>query len=83
MDLDRFKLVNDAWGHHVGDNLLVSVANRMSACLTPKMTLARIGGDEFILLAPTAMKLKLPILHSHGRASVGRFTILAKSCRYP
>ena len=52
MDLDRFKLVNDAWGHHVGDNLLVSVANRMSACLTPKMTLARIGGDEFILLAP-------------------------------
>lgn len=52
MDLDRFKLVNDAWGHHVGDHLLVSVANRISACLTPKMTLARLGGDEFILLVP-------------------------------
>lgn len=54
MDLDRFKLVNDAWGHHVGDHLLVSVANRISACLTPKMTLARLGGDEFILLVPDA-----------------------------
>ncbi|MGU3412401.1 putative bifunctional diguanylate cyclase/phosphodiesterase [Enterobacteriaceae bacterium C34A] len=52
MDLDRFKLVNDAWGHHVGDHLLVSVANRISACLSPKMTLARLGGDEFILLVP-------------------------------
>lgn len=54
MDLDRFKLVNDAWGHHVGDHLLVSVANRISACLSSKMTLARLGGDEFILLVPDA-----------------------------
>jgi diguanylate cyclase (GGDEF) domain len=54
MDLDRFKLVNDAWGHHVGDHLLVSVANRISACLSPRMTLARLGGDEFILLVPDA-----------------------------
>jgi diguanylate cyclase (GGDEF)-like protein len=52
MDLDRFKLVNDAWGHHVGDHLLVSVANRISTCLSSRMTLARLGGDEFILLAP-------------------------------
>lgn len=59
MDLDRFKLVNDAWGHHVGDNLLVSVANRMSACLTAKMTLARIGGDEFILLAPDCTEAEI------------------------
>lgn len=52
MDLDRFKLVNDAWGHHVGDHLLVSVANRISACLSPKMVLARLGGDEFVLMVP-------------------------------
>lgn len=52
MDLDRFKLVNDAWGHHVGDRLLVSVANRIGACLTPKMVLARLGGDEFVLMVP-------------------------------
>ena len=52
MDLDRFKLVNDAWGHLVGDQLLVAVTTRLRACLGPGMTLARLGGDEFILLVP-------------------------------
>ncbi len=52
MDLDGFKLVNDAWGHHVGDRLLKSVATRMQALLSEEMTLARLGGDEFVLLAP-------------------------------
>lgn len=52
MDLDRFRLVNDAWGTHVGNHLLLSVANRISSCLSAKMTLARLSGDEFILLAP-------------------------------
>ncbi|MFW0765729.1 putative bifunctional diguanylate cyclase/phosphodiesterase [Trabulsiella odontotermitis] len=52
MDLDRFRLVNDAWGTHVGNHLLLSVANRISTCLSAQMTLARLSGDEFILLAP-------------------------------
>jgi diguanylate cyclase (GGDEF)-like protein len=52
MDLDRFKEVNDVWGHHVGDLLLKSVASRLLACISSKMTLARLGGDEFILLVP-------------------------------
>ncbi|KFC10049.1 sensory box/GGDEF family protein [Trabulsiella guamensis ATCC 49490] len=51
IDLDRFRLVNDAWGLHVGDRLLVSVANRISTCLSARMTLARLSSDEFILLA--------------------------------
>jgi diguanylate cyclase (GGDEF) domain len=72
MDLDRFKLVNDAWGHHVGDNLLVSVANRLSACLTPKMTLARIGGDEFILLAPHSSEAELIELCERMAESIRR-----------
>ncbi|WP_421355250.1 putative bifunctional diguanylate cyclase/phosphodiesterase [Pseudocitrobacter faecalis] len=72
MDLDRFKLINDAWGHHVGDNLLVSVANRLSACLPPKMTLARIGGDEFILLAPHSTEAELAELCNRMVESIRR-----------
>ena len=50
MDLDGFKAVNDAFGHHTGDNLLVSVTERMKSLLTGHHTLARLGGDEFVLL---------------------------------
>lgn len=50
MDLDGFKAVNDAFGHHVGDNLLVAVTDRMNNLLAGHCTLARLGGDEFVLL---------------------------------
>lgn len=50
VDLDGFKAVNDAFGHHVGDNLLVAVTDRMKHLLTGHYTLARLGGDEFVLL---------------------------------
>lgn len=50
MDLDGFKAVNDAFGHHIGDSLLVGVTERMSEQMTGYFTLARLGGDEFVLL---------------------------------
>ncbi|MEZ3500711.1 putative bifunctional diguanylate cyclase/phosphodiesterase [Pantoea sp. KPR_PJ] len=50
MDLDGFKAVNDAFGHHVGDNLLIAVTERMSEQMKGYCTLARMGGDEFVLL---------------------------------
>lgn len=52
MDLDNFKMINDRFGHSVGDLFLKSVAARLEAQISPKDTLSRLGGDEFILLLP-------------------------------
>ncbi len=50
LDLDHFKEVNDAFGHPVGDQLLVQAAERLTACLEPAELVARLGGDEFAVI---------------------------------
>ncbi len=52
LDIDRFKEINDLFGHEIGDQLLIEVAKRINACVRGSDTVARLGGDEFTIILP-------------------------------
>ncbi len=70
IDLNRFKRVNDVYGHMVGDLFLQEMAQRMKRQLRPGDTLARLGGDEFAVLVPVV----------HNREEVEKISARLESC---
>jgi diguanylate cyclase (GGDEF)-like protein len=68
MDLDRFKLVNDTHGHAVGDALLIALGRRLVTAVRPVDTVARFGGDEFVILCPDVVD-EMVALQIAGRLS--------------
>jgi len=72
LDLDKFKEVNDTLGHQLGDKLLVEVSNRMRAIAPADATVARFGGDEFIVAAEVVSRSEAEALASRIMAEVIR-----------
>ncbi|RZJ18803.1 MAG: GGDEF and EAL domain-containing protein [Brevundimonas sp.] len=70
IDLDRFKEVNDLYGHAVGDRLLTHVAEQMSAVLREGEFIARLGGDEFVALTPVNDRLEAMEAAERLRAAI-------------
>jgi diguanylate cyclase (GGDEF)-like protein len=73
LDLDNFKPLNDTYGHETGDALLVEAAQRLTQCVREVDTVARFGGDEFVVI--------LGDLHDSKVESVSQATIIAEKIR--
>jgi diguanylate cyclase (GGDEF)-like protein/PAS domain S-box-containing protein len=56
VDLDNFKMVNDLYGHEIGDSVLVRIAERLKVCLADDYFIARWGGDEFAVVSPLSVE---------------------------
>lgn len=76
-DIDRFKRINDGYGHHVGDRLIVAVSQRVRGVLPPDAHLVRYGGDEFIVLLPTTEDGSVEALTSRIEAVIAEPLVIS------
>jgi diguanylate cyclase (GGDEF)-like protein len=72
LDFDHFRIVNDGYGHEIGDQVLRAAARRLEKVVRPPHLLARIGGDEFVVLAAAARPAALRALGECCRAEIAR-----------
>ncbi|MBS0290111.1 MAG: EAL domain-containing protein [Proteobacteria bacterium] len=81
LDVDRFKLINDSLGHQAGDQLLIQISNRLKEALRQSDTLARIGGDEFVMVIPDIKKKSqlITVIHKLLEQFKESFVLLNRS----
>ena len=82
IDLDRFKEINDSFGHPLGDELLCAVAHRLEACISKESTIARLGGDEFAVLIPTLKDYQIAIHLAEKIIDQFKLPFLIQNCDF-
>lgn len=75
LDIDHFKSVNDSYGHPVGDLVLQGVAKALASCVRPMDTVARFGGEEFVIILPSCQGLYGQQVAERIRETVGALSV--------
>ncbi len=83
LDVDRFKAINDRHGHPFGDTVLAAIAERLQAAVLPQGLVARLGGEEFVLLCPDRGEASARSLADDVRRDVAGLVLIERGERVP